>query len=218
MCFSSTASFTTGVLLSVTGFITIKKASARNLVPLAAIPLLFGLQQISEGFVWLTVDGHISQDYLWPFALTFLIFAQVIWPVWVPLAMLLPEPNATRRKILWGMFSLGAMLAIYHLYCFTKFPIAVNASAHHIDYLREFPDRPAKLIAAIYIIVTLAPTFASSIRDIRILGIFVLASFVAALLFYREHLISVWCLFAAVVSVIVVFIIHRFSSQTVPAK
>jgi hypothetical protein len=218
MCFSATASFTAGTILSITGILAIKKTSAHNQVPFAAIPLLFGLQQLSEGFVWLTINGTISKDYLWPFALTFLIFAQVIWPVWVSFSMALPEPEPARRKILWSITSLGASLSLYHLYCFFKFPIAVDASAHHIDYLREFPDRPAKIIASIYVIVTLVPAFFSSIKNIRILGIFVLASFLVTLFFYKEHLISVWCLFAAVVSIMVVYIVYRWRSHPAEVK
>lgn len=213
MCFSATASFTAGTILSAVGIVTLTKAKRFVQFPFAAIPLLFGLQQLTEGFVWLSVNGTISGKWLWPFALAFLLFAQVIWPVWVSVSFLLPETNATRRKLLWTVLSLGIMLSLYHIYCYFLFPIAVSASAHHIDYLREFPQRPAKLIAGIYIIVTLVPPFLSSIRNMRLLGSVVFLSFLLTVLFYREHLISVWCLFAAIASAVVLYVVVRWSKE-----
>ena len=55
MCFSATASFTAGSVLSAVGIATIMKAERKSEVPFAMIPLLFGVQQFIEGVVWLTL-------------------------------------------------------------------------------------------------------------------------------------------------------------------
>lgn len=216
MCFSATASFTAGTILSVVGIVTLTKVKQRTQIPFAAIPLLFGLQQLTEGVVWLTVNNTISPDWQWSFALAFLLFAQVIWPIWVSVAFLLPEVNPTRRKILWGILLLGVLLSLYHIYCYFNFPIAVNANAHHIDYLRKFPTKPGKIIAAIYVIVTLIPPFISSIKNMKLLGTIILLSFLLTVFFYREHLTSVWCLFAAVGSAIVFYVMHKWETTPPP--
>ena len=47
MCFSATASFITGGVLSAVGVVTIKKAEKKSEIPFASIPLLFGIQQMA---------------------------------------------------------------------------------------------------------------------------------------------------------------------------
>jgi hypothetical protein len=54
MCFSASASFIAGGSLSAVGVATLKQTKARTELPLAMIPLLFGVQQLTEGVIWLT--------------------------------------------------------------------------------------------------------------------------------------------------------------------
>ena len=54
MCFSATASFSAGAVLLGLGTLTVKSAHRRRELPLAAIPLLFAIQQLTEGVIWLT--------------------------------------------------------------------------------------------------------------------------------------------------------------------
>ena len=54
MCFSATASFTAGLFLAGIAVVTLKSVRQTHELPIAAIPLLFGIQQLSEGVIWLT--------------------------------------------------------------------------------------------------------------------------------------------------------------------
>ena len=54
MCFSATASFVAGTSLSVIGVATLKHVKRKTEIPFAMIPLLFGIQQLTEGVIWLT--------------------------------------------------------------------------------------------------------------------------------------------------------------------
>jgi hypothetical protein len=54
MCFSASASFIAGTSLSVIGVAAIRRTRARTELPFAMIPLLFGIQQLIEGVIWLT--------------------------------------------------------------------------------------------------------------------------------------------------------------------
>lgn len=60
MCFSATASFVSGALLTGAGLATLSRNSIPEQRVFAAMPLIFGLQQISEGFVWYALQrpGH----------------------------------------------------------------------------------------------------------------------------------------------------------------
>lgn len=54
MCFSASASFTAAAVLLGLGTVTMRRARSRRELPYAAIPLLFGVQQLLEGMLWLT--------------------------------------------------------------------------------------------------------------------------------------------------------------------
>jgi len=54
MCFSASVSFAAGLALITCGIAALKYAQERRLQMIAAIPLLFGLQQCAEGMVWLS--------------------------------------------------------------------------------------------------------------------------------------------------------------------
>jgi len=97
MCFSATASFTAGVILTVTGVYTLRQVKSKSILPFASIPLLFGIQQIIEGIVWMSFNEpvlHGIATYL------FVLFAYVLWPTFVPVSIWLIEENPIRKKIL----------------------------------------------------------------------------------------------------------------------
>ena len=48
---------------------------------LAVVPICFGIQQISEGFVWHTLEHGGSNQTRTP-SLVFLFFALAFWPWW----------------------------------------------------------------------------------------------------------------------------------------
>ena len=98
MCFSPEASFAGGIIISAIGVATIKKVHKPSQIVFAGIPLFFGIQQIAEGFLWMTLplpDFIIIQKistYL------FLIMALVIWPFMIPLSVTLMEEDIGRKK------------------------------------------------------------------------------------------------------------------------
>jgi hypothetical protein len=91
MCFSASASFIAGTVLLAVGAVTVRKAQHKAELPFAAIPLLFGVQQLIEGVIWLTF--RFDAPLLNP-AMTFVysLFSHVLWPFYVPLSALLLEP------------------------------------------------------------------------------------------------------------------------------
>lgn len=80
MCFSATASFTSAAVLLTVGAGTLSLNQEKENRMFAAIPILFGIQQASEGVVWLTIGQVASADLLKWAVITFLAFALVIWP------------------------------------------------------------------------------------------------------------------------------------------
>ena len=66
-------------------------------LPLAALPLLLALHQLTEGVVWLGLEGHARGGLRDAATGAYLAFAQVLLPVIVPLGILLTEPDRRRR-------------------------------------------------------------------------------------------------------------------------
>lgn len=131
MCFSASASFVAGTALLAVGVATLRQARSPAELPFAAVPLLFGVQQGVEGAFWL---GLRADTALLNTALTqiYSFFSHVLWPVYVPLAVLLLEPAAGRRKVLESLLALGAATALYLFYTLIRFPISADG---HIRYL-----------------------------------------------------------------------------------
>jgi hypothetical protein len=61
--------------------------------------------------------------------------------------------------------------------------------------------------AIVYFIPTVLPALISSVDRMRLLGIIVLASYLVSNVFYQNYLVSVWCFFAAIISVVILVII-----------
>jgi hypothetical protein len=96
MCFSASASFGAGALLVVIGVASLKKTHHHSQYLFAGIPLIFGIQQIAEGVLWLTLRNEDALNLQIISTYVFLFFAQIVWPVWVPTAILLLEHKMNR--------------------------------------------------------------------------------------------------------------------------
>lgn len=200
MCYSATASFTAGVALLVVGTVTTRRAGRSNGLAFAAIPLLFGIQQILEGALWLTFPAEAP---LWNMVLTYVysFFSHVLWPIYVPIAVLLIEPAPWRRKVLAAIAIAGAAVGLYLLYFLVRLPLVAQVTGRHIAYLS--PHFYAVEAMTLYLLGTCLSSLFSSHRSVRLFGGAAFLSFMAAYAFYATWFISVWCFFAAVLSCIV---------------
>ena len=200
MCFSATASFTAGAALLVVGTATARLATGRAELPFAVIPLLFGIQQVIEGVLWLTLPaGPGLLNNVLTHAYSF--FFHVFWPIYVPLAVLLLEPVRWRRQALFGIAVAGAAVGLYLLYVLVRLPIVAEVSNSHIAYLS--PHFYVFAVMALYVLGTCVSLMVSSHSAVRLFGAAAFLAFMAAYFFYATWLISVWCFFAALLSGIV---------------
>ncbi len=200
MCFSATASFTAGTFLLGFGALTLQSARYRREIPFAAIPLLFAVQQLVEGVIWLTFSHEAPvlntvMTHLYSF------FSHVLWPVYVPVAVLLLEPPGRRRPALLAFTAAGMLVGVYLLYILIEFPVISRPTGQHVEYLS--PHFFAAVAMTLYLLSTTVSPLLSSHRAVRLFGVLALLSFGAANYFYATWFISVWCFFAALLSVVV---------------
>lgn len=215
MCFSSGASFGAGAMLAVAGITSITQARKPSQLPFAAIPLLFAAQQIAEGFVWL--DQKETPHTQWGAAAmyVFLFFAQVVWPFWVPLSIWLLEKNTARKKILLAVLCLGIFTALNLAYLLFTLTVKAAVHQHHIFYELDFRGVSTQA-NILYFISTAIPCLLSSIRSVRWLGISLMISLLLTYLFSTEEFISVWCFFAALLSIMIFFILKHLRISSAP--
>ena len=215
MCFSASASFAAGTALVAVGTVTLSKAGHRPELVYGAIPLLFGVQQLVEGVIWLSFGWDVP--LLNP-AMTFVysLFSHVLWPIYVPLAVLLIEPAAWRRRLLAVFLAVGAAAGLYLLVNMFRFPIESQPLGGHIEYAS--PHFYVVPVMAGYLAATCISILFSSHTLVRLFGAAALLSFIASYLIYARWFISVWCFFAALLSVIVLLhFIHRTSTSKEPS-
>lgn len=218
MCFSASASFGASIALSAIGAVTLQKAKNHSQIMFAAIPLIFSIQQFFEGIVWLSFTNPEYAVWREKAAYTFLFFAHVVWPVWVPLAMLYLENEKKRIRILQVLSLMGIIVAVNLAYCLVYFNVQPVVSNHHIVYDLDFPVLFLNYGIIFYVLVTVIPAFISSIYKMRTFGFIMLFSYFFAEIFYTEYLLSMWCFFAAVLSISVFIIIRDLQKTSLKLK
>jgi hypothetical protein len=209
MCFSAGASFAGGVIISSIGIAAVSKARKSPQIVFAGIPLLFGLQQFAEGFLWLMLPDRDPQLYYFRMICTyiFMITAQVIWPLMIPLSVLMMEKDARRRKRLTYLVICGAAVSVYYAVCQIFLHIDARIEGYHVLYKTDFPEKLSNPVFIVYLFATIVPLFISTFKKMRIMAVLMMLSCLLCAIFYKEYLTSVWCFFAALISVVIYWII-----------
>ena len=198
MCFSASASFAASGVLVATGVANIRTKPQRSLRWFAAIPFLFSIQQAIEGAQWLVPKGTTVSILL---AYAFLLFAFVIWPVYLPFAITAAEPNPKRKKLLRWFLFLGIAIAMYLLGVLVFSPLQIIVDHHHIDYAVTIPF---EIIAGVlYVIAVSVGAMCSTRSLIRVFGFTTWFGAIAGAVFTYETFISVWCFVYALLSMLV---------------
>lgn len=211
MCFSAEVSFGAGAVLTVIGVASIKKTQHPSQSLFASIPLIFGVQQIAEGVLWLTLPNPDYVNTQKIFTYVFLFFAQIVWPLLVPIAIILLEKNATRKNIQKVLVGAGIIVAIYLAYCLFKFDVEAKIVGRHITYLQDYPVKFRNYVVILYALATIVPPFFSHIKNMWLLGITILVSYVIAAIFYEHYVLSVWCFFSSVISLSIFVIMFKLT-------
>jgi hypothetical protein len=209
MCFSSSASFGASVVLSGIGFVSLVKARTVPEKFLSGIPILFAIQQCIEGILWMSLSNPDLAQLQWTATFGFLSFAQVVWPIYMPIAMFLFEQDPVRKRILTVCTISGILLGAYLTYCLLHYPITASANEHHIKYDLGFDLARKWYFGLLYFVPTIVSSLVSGTRRLRWLGYLFLASYIFARLIFQHFVVSVWCFFGAIISIVVLLIVLK---------
>ena len=201
MCFSAAANFAGSTVLAGIGIATLTRVKHRREVLFAALPTLFAIHQFIEGFVWLGLDGILSQKVAHDMGAAFMLYAQGLLPFLLPLSVLLFEPTAKARKRMLPFLVIGLGTTLYILWALTAYQLEVYVRGNSIVYLN--PATNNTIVAILYVIATCGSLFFSEIRMMVIFGAANLAILLIVMMFKRYAFTSLWCAYAAVASVII---------------
>jgi hypothetical protein len=231
MCFSAEASFTATAALLPVGAYCVGAAlrKDRRLLPLALIPVAFGVQQAAEGCVWLGLhhdDGVLVQGG----AAVFLFFALAFWPFWIPFSLVVPEERRTQRVIL----ATAVVLSVVWLVLYA--PVALDPARwaradvvnHSIAYDTEnlpgFQFVPRAVWRTAYLAFICGPLLLAKRNGgggtrLRVLGGAAVAGlFAVCYLVYWYAFTSVWCFFAAVLSLMLAALFAKLPARNAPVQ
>jgi hypothetical protein len=211
VCFSASANFIGSAVLGAIGVATLFEVKHRRELLLAAMPCLFALHQITEGFVWLGLDNKLPPIVAHDAGAAFVLYAQGLLPFLLPLSVLLIEPTRDRRRSMLFFSTLGGALAVYLLWGLIAYPLQVYASHHGIVYLNRITT--TSLVAVLYVTATCGALFFSGFRDLVLLAWLNLAGLLTVIAVRRYEFTSIWCAYAAVVSVVIYFFFRRSSPR-----
>jgi hypothetical protein len=201
MCFSAGASFTASAVVATAGVISIAGVKKKTQLMFASIPVIFALQQLVEGFVWFSFTDENYRSWQNMLVMSFLFIAQVVWPLWVPLAILQTETERRRRTALKVLVLISCIVAPLQAYRLFFYPATAELSPHHIHYALDFSIPYFGLaLNVFYFMSTMFPPFLSSRRPILVLGFLNLTSFLITVVLFEKNVVSIWCFFAALIS------------------
>lgn len=205
MCFSPEASFIASFALIGIGTLSYKFSKNTGQKLLASIPMIFALQQFSEGIIWLQLMGVIDNPSLFSLSKSiFLYIAYALWPIWISFILLVNEKQNFKKKLMFVFLIMGILDAFFNLKGLPLNEIQPQIVEHSIQY-----DVDVFLFYKfMYILFLLIPLFLSSFPLMWLFGFVIgLTSFVS-LYFYSLTFTSIWCFAATLSSLCILFAIR----------
>ncbi len=206
MCFAPEADLVAGVVVTAIGVDALRRTTRPELVPLAALPLVFGAHQLIETFVWWHQRGQVPDCVGEPATWLYALIALTLVPILVPFAF---ARSGTIRSVPVARALVGAGVVSGGILFVTllRGPMHATIEGHTLDYHVGTPWLPVTL--GLYIVATCAPGLLAQDHSLRLFGASNLV--VVALLIWlaQSALVSLWCLWAAVSSVLLNIYVRR---------
>lgn len=201
MCFSAPASFVAGFALVVVGTAIWKRGFKEEYRYLAFIPFVFALHQFIEGYVWL------KQQEASLFVFFYLAIAFCFWPIWIPLSLLKLEKKEKTRQLDLVFLGMGVASATVLASLLPFFEITTCVNAIHYILMGEIYELNVFALGITYLIAVVSPFLFSSIKKLKVFGLFFLFSAFFSYYMSIYWYISLWCFFSALLSLFLLWVI-----------
>jgi hypothetical protein len=199
VCFSPEGDLAGGLVVTAIGIDACRHVRGRfDHRLLAAFPLLLGVHQLTETFVWWGLQGHVpaavGKAAMW----IYLIVAFVLLPILVPVIIMVLEPTNSRKWRIAPFLAIGLGVSGVLLEAILRTHPTVRLGAYHLSYTIGL--KHGIVIIGLYIVATCGSLLASGFRDIVYFG---LGNVVAVVILARlsaDGFASLWCFYAALAS------------------
>lgn len=211
MCFSAEVDLGVGLVVTALGVDAVRHARTRSELPLAALPLVLGAHLLVEVLVWRGLEGEASSAVLDAATWAYALIAYVVVPVLAAVAVYAWEPPAGRRRMVPFVAMAVGAAAVLGWWQVTD-PVVAVVDGHHIEYVIRV-GVASGLVAVPYIVGTCGPALLSSDRVLRLFGVLNVGAVAVLATIEREGLVSLWCAWAAVTSVVIAVRLRRGRSS-----
>ncbi len=209
MCFSMTADLVVGSALVPVAVATLREVKRWREVPFAVLPTVFAVHQFLEAAVW--PNGVVSEGMAHWAMRAYVFIALPLLPALVPSAILMLEPRGARLRV--APFAvLGAVVSAYlAVFVLTK-PVGVTTCPHALRYQTGVHD--GYLWAVLYVVAVIGPAVLSGYRSLVVFGWANLVGLIVVAVLYVQAFASLWCVYAAVLSVLA--LVHMVRRRRLP--
>jgi len=208
VCFAPEADAVVGGIIVIIGIDALRHVEEPKQLALASVPMLLGVHQLTEAFVWWGVQDHVAHPIERVAVWTYLLIAFAALPIVVPVAVGLVERSAMRRRIIVAFGALGVAVAVALTISLFRGPInAVIGGryiAYHVDELRLGGPW-----TGLYVVATCGALLASSYRDLEVFGALNLVAIPVLMWLTVGGFVSLWCFWAAIASIIIALHLRR---------
>ena len=211
MCFSIQADLVAGIALLPVAVLTLREVRHVREVPFASLPLVFAVHQLVEAVVWAGLAGDVPANVQHAATLAYLLIAFPLLPLLLPLGVLLLEPQGARLRVA-PFVGIGAVVASYLGHAVLAHPVTVTQHAHALGYHVGLTH--GDTWAVIYIVAVIGPPLLSGYPSIVLFGILNLVGLTGAAVLYQEAFASLRCVYAAIISVLV--LVHMVRRRRLP--
>ena len=210
MCYSPEADLVAGVVVGAVGIDGLRNVDDRRDLALATVPLVLAAHQLIEAVGWWGLQGRVPEAAGRLAIVAYLIIAMGVVPGLLPYAVMRTERSPARQRLMVPFVVLGMTVGAVLLVALSTGPYGASIGGRYIAYETTLPW--SGVIAVAYVIAVCTPLLLSSHRRLVVFGAINVVIVIGLATLLASGFISLWCVWAAISSVVVTLHIRERST------
>jgi len=212
MCYSPEADLVAGLVVGAAGIDALRHVDDRRDLALAAVPLVLAAHQLIEAVGWWGLQDRVPEMAGTLAIGAYLVIAMGVVPALIPYAVMRTERDPARARLIIPFAVLGAIVSVVLLFCLVIGPYGATIGGRYIAYETTLPWSGA--IAVSYVVAVCTPLVLSTHRRLVLFGVINIPIVIGLATLLSAGFISLWCVWAAVSSIVITRHIREQSART----